>query len=137
LNTINGPDPRRIGGAGQAGGGVPSPPSTRPKGAAFDQVLRDELRRDREVKLSGHAMSRLQMRNIALSPDDMSKLREAVDRAESKGAREALVLMSRPSPDQDLALVVSVRNRTVITAMEGDSLKDNVFTNIDSAVVVR
>lgn len=81
-------------------------------------------------------MTRLQMRNITLSPDDLNKLRDAVDRAEAKGAREALVLMSRPSRDQDLALVVSVKNRTVITAMDGDSLKDNVFTNIDSAVIV-
>jgi flagellar operon protein len=82
-------------------------------------------------------MTRLQMRNITLSPEDMDKLRGAVDRAEAKGAREALILMSRPSPDQDLALVVSVKNRTVITAMDGENLKDNVFTNIDSAVVVR
>jgi len=82
-------------------------------------------------------MTRLQMRNITLSPEDMDKLRGAVDRAEAKGAREALILMSRPSRDQDLALVVSVKNRTVITAMDGETLKDNVFTNIDSAVVVR
>ena len=82
-------------------------------------------------------MTRLQMRNITLSPDDMDRLREAVDRAEGKGAREALILMSREPGGQDLALVVSVKNRTVITAMEGESLKDNVFTNIDSAVVVR
>jgi flagellar operon protein len=81
-------------------------------------------------------MTRLQMRNITLSLDDLNKLRDAVDRAEAKGAREALVLMSRPSREQDLALVVSVKNRTVITAMDGDSLKDNVFTNIDSAVIV-
>lgn len=136
MNVTNGPgDLRRIGGPGQAG--KPGPPAPRTQGAPFGQVLREEVQRNREVKLSGHAVTRLQMRNIALSPDDMVKLRDAVDRAEAKGGREALVLMSRPSRDQDLALVVSVKNRTVITAMDGESLKDNVFTNIDSAVVVR
>ena len=38
--------------------------------------------------------------------------------------------------NNDLAFVVSVTNRTVITAMDGSSIKDNVFTNIDSAVIV-
>lgn len=136
MNITNGPgDLRRIGGQGQAG--KPGPPSPRTQGTPFGQVLREEVQRNREVKLSGHAMTRLQMRNISLSPDDMVKLRDAVDRAEAKGARDALVLMPRSSRDQDLALVVSVKNRTVITAMDGENLKDNVFTNIDSAVVVR
>lgn len=136
MNAINGPgDLRRVGGPGQAG--RPGPPAPRTQGAPFGQILREEAQRNREVKLSGHAMTRLQMRNITLSPEDMDKLRGAVDRAEAKGAREALILMSRQSPDQDLALVVSVKNRTVITAMDGESLRDNVFTHIDSAVVVR
>jgi flagellar operon protein len=53
-----------------------------------------------------------------------------VDRAAAKGARESLVMMD------DVALVVSVKNRTVITAVDRAHLKDNVFTNIDSAVIV-
>ncbi len=140
MNAINGPggsDFRRVGGAGQTGRPGGASPAARTQGPAFDHILKEEAQRNRDVKLSGHALARLQTRNISLSPDDMSKLRDAVDRADAKGAREALVLMSGPSRDQDLALVVSVKNRTVITAMEGDSLKDNVFTNIDSAVVVR
>ena len=141
MNAMNGPDGTgfpRVGGPSQVGrpGTSPTKPSTRTKGASFDEILRGQFQPNREVKLSGHAMNRLEMRNITLSKDDMAKLRDAVDRAEAKGAREALVLMSRPSRDQDLALVVSVKNRTVITAMDGDNLRDNVFTNIDSAVVV-
>ena len=61
----------------------------------------------------------------------MQKLQQAVGKAAQKGARESLVLMQ-----PDLAFVVSVRNRTVITAVDGDSMKENVFTNIDSAVIV-
>jgi flagellar operon protein len=60
----------------------------------------------------------------------MSKITAAVGKAREKGSRDSLILMS------DLALVVSVRNNTVITAVDGESLKDNVFTNIDSAVII-
>ena len=56
-------------------------------------------------------------------------MEEAVDKARNKGGRETLILLG------DVALVVSVVNRTVITAIDGDSLKDNVFTQIDSAVI--
>ena len=72
----------------------------------------------------------LKSRNINLSAAEMNKIEDAVGKAREKGARDSLILMS------DLALVVSVKNNTVITAVDGDSLKDNVFTNIDSAVIV-
>jgi flagellar operon protein len=59
----------------------------------------------------------------------MNRLEDAVQRAADKGSRDALVLMD------DLAMVVSVKNRTVITVVDKESLKQNVFTNIDSAVI--
>ena len=95
---------------------------------SFDQVLNQTLG---GVKFSQHASQRLQTRNINLSNDQMNQLKSAVDKAAQKGARESLILMNN-----DLALVVSVTNRTVITAMDGSSIRDNVFTNIDSAVIV-
>ena len=95
---------------------------------SFDQVLNQTLG---GVKFSQHATQRLQTRNINLSNDQMNQLKSAVDKAAQKGARESLILMNN-----DLALVVSITNRTVITAMDGASIKDNVFTNIDSAVIV-
>jgi flagellar operon protein len=61
----------------------------------------------------------------------LALLKDAVNRAEAKGAKESLILMDR------LALVVSVKNRTVITAVDDQNLKDNIFTNIDSAVIVK
>ena len=94
----------------------------------FEQVLNQAIN---GVKFSQHATQRLQTRNINLTPTQMNQLNNAVDKAAQKGARESLILM-----DKDLALVVSVTNRTVITAMDGASIKDNVFTNIDSAVIV-
>ena len=95
---------------------------------SFDQMLNQTLS---GVKFSQHATQRLQTRNINLSNDQMNQLKSAVDKAAQKGARESLILMNN-----DLALVVSVTNRTVITAMDGASIRDNVFTNIDSAVIV-
>ena len=94
----------------------------------FEQALNQAMG---GVKFSQHAMQRLQTRNINMTPMQMDQLQSAVDKAAEKGARESLILMNK-----DLAFVVSVRNRTVITAMDGASIKDNVFTNIDSAVIV-
>ena len=94
---------------------------------AFAQVLAQEVS---GVKFSQHALQRLQSRNIDLKVDQLQKIGDAVSRAEKKGAKESLVLMD------NLAFVVSVKNKTIITAMDGASIKDNVFTNIDSAVIV-
>lgn len=104
-------------------------PATKPVGNAgkpgeFGSVL------DRTLKLSGHAQTRLQSRNIDLGDQEWERVAEGVDRAAQKGARESLVLLD------DIALVVSVKNRTVITAVDRSRLKENVFTNIDSAVIV-
>lgn len=96
--------------------------------STFNQVLDEKLNQD--IKFSNHAQQRLKARNIELSDADMNKLITAVDKARQKGARDSLILMN------DLALVVSVKNNTVITAVDDQSLKNNVFTNIDSAVIV-
>lgn len=100
-------------------------------GSSFETLFQQQLANDREIKFSAHALKRLETRNINLSQDDLTLLSHAVDRAESKGARESLVLMDQ------LALIVSIKNRTVITAVDGQSMKENVFTNIDSAVIAK
>jgi flagellar operon protein len=82
------------------------------------------------VTFSAHAQTRLASRQITLSADDITRLGAAMTRAAQKGARESLVLMDKA------ALVVSVSNRTVITAVDKSALKENIFTNIDSAMIV-
>ena len=94
---------------------------------SFGQILDQQLS---GVKFSQHAKERLQTRNISFGQAELTKLSSAIEKAAVKGARESLVLMD------NLALVVSIKNRTVITALDGASIKDNVFTNIDSAVIV-
>lgn len=97
---------------------------------SFNDVFQNELNRISEVKISGHAMERLKRRNIELNSADMKKLTEAIDKADSKGARESLLLY------KDIAFIASIRNKTIITAIDSESTKDNVFTNIDSAVII-
>lgn len=100
--------------------------------SASRQPVDDRFREllDARLRLSGHAQTRLESRNIAMSADEWERVLDGVERAAQKGAREALVMVDQ------VALVVSIRNRTVITAVDKDHLKENVFTNIDSAVIV-
>ena len=99
-----------------------------PQGPAFADVLKD-VAGAAPVQFSKHAVQRLERRNLAVDPAAMQRLQDGVDRAAGKGARDAVVLVD------DTAFVVSVRNRTVITAVGTDQMKDHVFTNIDSAVI--
>lgn len=111
----------------QAGNGVP-------KGTAaasdFKTALNETLKQTRGVTFSAHAQARLHSRGVTLDQTTLDALAGAIDKAEAKGARESLVL------SDDAAYVVSVKNRTVITAFDRDSLRDGVFTAIDSAVIL-
>ena len=82
------------------------------------------------LKFSAHATARLQSRNISLSSEDVAKMNVMADKAAAKGAKNSLFIM------RDVAMVVSIKNRTVITAVDSDSMKQNVFTNIDSAALI-
>lgn len=97
-----------------------------PSEGEFQKVLQDKLK---ELKFSRHAQERLDSRQIKLKDADVAQLQRAVDRADEKGAKDSLVLL------RDMAFIVSVKNRTVVTAMDGERLRENVFTNIDSAVI--
>ena len=107
---------------------------------ATDRVQRDEkpssdfadilARQQTKVKFSKHANERLRDRRIDLSDQQLAKLDDTVERMAEKGARESLIYMN------DMAFLVSVKNRTVITAMDGTSAKENIFTNIDSAAIL-
>lgn len=82
------------------------------------------------LKFSAHAMQRLQSRNISLTSDDVTRMNAMADKAAAKGAKNSLFIV------RDVAMVVSIKNRTVITAVDSDSMKENVFTNIDSAAII-
>ncbi|MFN8201164.1 MAG: TIGR02530 family flagellar biosynthesis protein [Solirubrobacteraceae bacterium] len=112
-------------------GGLGAPgPAARPATPAPTRPFADVLaERTPEVQLSGHAAERLRRRGIELDATTMQRLSGGLDRAATKGSRESVVFVD------DKAFVVSVRNRTVITAVDSAHMRDHVFTNIDSAVI--
>ena len=98
----------------------------------FSQILGNQLQKpiSEPLKFSAHASARLQSRKLEMGPDQMRKLNEAIDKAAAKGLDDTLILT------KDAAFIVSVKNRTVVTAMDRASLDGNVFTNIDGAVII-
>lgn len=101
-------------------------PEQRPQ-KAFREVL-DSLKG--EVKISKHAMQRLEMRNVKLSEEQIKKLGTAMDRAGEKGVKDALIMLDGN------ALVASVANRTIVTAAKQEDLETRIITNIDGAIVL-
>jgi len=97
----------------------------------FEKLLQENIvKQSSEVKFSKHAELRLQMRNINLSNEQRQRIDMAVKKAQDKGVKDSLILMD------NLAFVVNVKSKTVITAVSNSELKENVFTNIDGAVIV-
>ncbi len=96
----------------------------------FSTYLQQAVEGNNTIRFSKHAQARLKDRNIQMSAVQLQKINDAVCKAEKKGIKESLVLMD------NLALVVSVKNKTVITAVNNKEIKENVFTNIDGAVIV-
>lgn len=119
-------------GPGQPGASqVRRPQAAGPGAPSFAEVLQQQLLTTAEgVKFSAHAQERLRNRSIDLNAGDLARIDDAVRRAAAKGARESLLLSDKA------AFVVSVKNRTVITVVDSAHMKENVFTNIDSAVIL-
>ncbi len=82
------------------------------------------------LKFSAHATQRLRERQISFDPETMSRMNDAITKADAKGVQDTLILTDKA------ALIVSVPNRTVVTAMDKNNLSGNVFTNIDGAVII-
>ena len=100
-------------------------------GGTFAQALSELDARNSAVGFSKHAMKRIESRNIEILDSDMlQRLNDGIEIAAEKGSNETLVLVDKT------AFVVSVKNRTVITTMSQEDLKGNIFTNIDSTVIM-
>ncbi|GAB4326170.1 MAG: hypothetical protein Kow0010_09150 [Dehalococcoidia bacterium] len=97
-----------------------------PDGARFGTEL---ARAAGQLQLSRHAQKRVERRSLDLTPAQLGRLNAAVGRAAEKGARNSVVMLD------DLALVVDVRGRTVVTAMHQRGGEGRVFTNVDSVVI--
>jgi flagellar operon protein len=97
-------------------------------GPSFADVLKRTSGQE-PLHFSKHALERVQRRGIALDPSTLGRLHEGVGRAAGKGSRDSLVMVD------GTAFVVSVPNRTVITAVGSEHMREHIFTNIDSAVI--
>ena len=96
----------------------------------FEEVLERVKNKDENIKFSRHALKRMDNREISLSYDEIDRLKSGFNIAEEKGVKDALILMG------DKAFVASIKNKTVITTVNKEQLKNSVFTNIDGAVIV-
>lgn len=105
--------------SGAAGLPVTAPATDTPAGESF------------AVQFSKHAAKRLEQRGLDMDAERMARLHQAVEQAEAKGSRDSVILLD------EVALVVSVQNRTVVTAMGEQDGREHVFTNIDSVVIAR
>ena len=92
----------------------------------FGEVLQNKMT---GLKFSAHASARMSSRGIPVTPELVDKLDKAASGLAGKGARDSLIML------KNCAFIVNIPNRTVVTAMDGQNLKENIFTNIDSAVI--
>ena len=101
------------------------------QGLSFEEIWKQKTEKVAgELRFSKHASNRMADRNLTLSEEQLSRLTEGARRAGEKGIKESLVMVDQ------LAFIVNVPNNTVITAMDQTQAKDNIFTNIDGAVIV-
>ncbi len=118
-----------------------APVDKSPAGEGFSDVLKGQLGTQNSIapaaaqipsslKFSAHAIDRLKSRGISFDQEALKRIEDGVQRAAQKGSKDSLVLID------DSALIVSVKNKTVVTAMDQNAMKENVFTNIDSTVIV-
>ncbi|MDE7249384.1 MAG: flagellar protein [Lachnospiraceae bacterium] len=100
-------------------------------GKSFQEILESSRTKGAgEVRFSKHAAGRLADRNIELTESQMDRLKEGTQRAGAKGIKESLVIVDQ------LAFIVNIPNNTVVTAMNRQDAAENVFTNIDGAVII-
>lgn len=97
---------------------------------SFKDTLNNQINKTNGFTISNHAAERLKSRNVNLNEKDMENINSAINRAENKGCKESALLY------KDIVFITSIKNRTVITALDKDSSDNSVFTNIDSMVIV-
>ncbi len=121
-------DPLRVQGAQPVTAGARPPNNAARTPANTGPSFADYLKQAQPLRFSNHAQKRLDTRQISLSDDGLKRLTSAVEKAEKRGGRESLVMVD------DLAFIVNIKERLVVTAIDSQSRGDGVFTQIDSVV---
>lgn len=104
------------------------------EGLSFQEILQQkstaEITKTPELRFSKHAAGRLVDRNISLTEEQLERLNDGARKAGEKGIKDSLVIVDK------LAFIVNVPNNTVVTAMDSTETMENVFTNINGAVIM-
>lgn len=98
--------------------------------SGFRRLLQEEIGQKEGVHFSKHAAQRVEQRGIQVTDTLLNSINQAVDKAREKGAKDVVIISSQA------AFIVNVPNKTVITSLSGSEMRENIFTNIDSAVLV-
>jgi len=98
--------------------------------SSFNKILGERIKKEECFTISSHAAQRLNSKNIDFSDEDMKKVNEGINMADSKGAKQSLILY------KNMALITSIENRTVITALDKNENQGKIITNIDSVVMI-
>ena len=100
-------------------------------GLSFEEIWKQKTEETSDkLRFSKHASNRLADRSITLSDNQLNRLSEGAKKAGEKGIKESLVMVDQ------LAFIVNVPSNTVITALDQTQANENIFTNIDGAVIV-
>lgn len=117
-------------GTGTAAPARPKTAEPQEEGQSFKDILQARLAQQSGVEFSKHAVSRVVERGIEVSESNMSRLNEGFRMAQEKGLNDTLILIDKT------AFIVNVKNSKVITTLSEESLKGNVFTNIDGTIII-
>ncbi len=96
----------------------------------FKTLLEQKLQTKSQVTFSKHAQQRVYDRQIDVSAPMLGKLNDAISKAREKGVKDALIL------NGDTMFIVNTTSNTVVTALKGNEMQNNVFTNIDGTVII-
>lgn len=100
------------------------------RGVGFEQLLQETIQQKQEVQFSKHAKERIDQRGIEVTTTLMNDLNNAVEKAKQKGAKDVVII----GPKE--VFIVNIPNNIVVTTLSGAEMKNNIFTKIDSAVIL-
>ncbi len=100
------------------------------RGVGFEQLLQETIQQKQEVQFSKHAKERIDQRGIEVTTTLMNDLNNAVAKAKQKGAKDVVII----GPKE--VFIVNIPNNIVVTTLSGAEMKNNIFTKIDSAVIL-
>lgn len=105
-------------------------PKLKTKENQVTKQFKEVLKEKNELKFSAHAKKRMEFRKIDLNDNKLQRLKEGIDKLDKKGCKESVIMIDQ------VAYLVSIKNNTVVTVVDNESIKENIFTNIDSMAII-